>query len=101
MHSYFNRHARFDTSIDFTTHETGAFAAMALLGKIDEILVRKGVSMTIAPLGAVCAVLFATPASPGARVCTVFHGDLLIYVQGYNCFHTLNLCIHVKHNITT
>lgn len=47
---------------------SGAFAAMALLGKIDQILAPKGVSMTVAPLGAVCAVLFATPASPGARV---------------------------------
>lgn len=46
----------------------GAFAAMALLGKMDQILAPKGVSMTIAPLGAVCAVLFATPSSPGARV---------------------------------
>ena len=41
---------------------------MALLGKMDQILAPKGVSMTIAPLGAVCAVLLATPSSPGARV---------------------------------
>lgn len=41
---------------------------MAILGKIDQILAPKGISMTIAPLGAVCAVLFATPSSPGARV---------------------------------
>lgn len=47
---------------------SGAFAAMALLGKIDQILAPKGISMTVAPLGAVCAVLFATPSSPGARV---------------------------------
>lgn len=47
---------------------SGAFAAMALLGKVDQILAPKGISMTIAPLGAVCAVLFATPATPGARV---------------------------------
>ncbi|KAL0335655.1 UNVERIFIED_CONTAM: hypothetical protein Sradi_4777400 [Sesamum radiatum] len=46
----------------------GAFAAMAILGKIDQILAPKGISMTIAPLGAVCAVLFATPMTPGARV---------------------------------
>lgn len=46
----------------------GAFAAMAILGRIDEMLRPKGISMTIAPLGAVCAVLFATPTSPGARV---------------------------------
>lgn len=52
----------------FTYYKIGAFAAMAMLGKIDQILAAKGISMTIAPLGAVCAVLFATPASPGARV---------------------------------
>ncbi|PIN02125.1 hypothetical protein CDL12_25365 [Handroanthus impetiginosus] len=50
----------------------GAFAAMAILGKIDQILAPKGISMTIAPLGAVCAVLFATPASPGAKKYNVF-----------------------------
>lgn len=41
---------------------------MAILGKMDQILAPKGISMTIAPLGAVCAVLFATPSSPAARV---------------------------------
>ncbi|KAL6580291.1 hypothetical protein OROMI_008315 [Orobanche minor] len=50
----------------------GAFAAMAILGKIDQALAPKGISMTIAPLGAVCAVLFATPASPGARKFNMF-----------------------------
>ncbi|KAL6580058.1 hypothetical protein OROMI_008082 [Orobanche minor] len=54
-------------SYEKTTPER-AFAAMAILGKIDQALAPKGISMTIAPLGAVCAVLFATPASPGARV---------------------------------
>ncbi|KAL3342921.1 hypothetical protein AABB24_026789 [Solanum stoloniferum] len=56
---------------DIIWPSAGAFAAMAMLGKIDQILAAKGISMTIAPLGAVCAVLFATPASPGARAC--FH----------------------------
>lgn len=46
----------------------GAFAAMAILGKMDQVLAPRGISMTIAPLGAVCAVLFATPSSPAARV---------------------------------
>ncbi|KAK4402325.1 hypothetical protein Sango_0973200 [Sesamum angolense] len=50
----------------------GAFAAMAILGKIDQILAPKGISMTIAPLGAVCAVLFATPTTPGARKYNMF-----------------------------
>jgi len=46
----------------------GAFAAMAILGKLDQVLAPKGISMTIAPLGAVSAVLLATPSSPAARV---------------------------------
>ncbi|XP_031405474.1 uncharacterized protein LOC116214240 isoform X1 [Punica granatum] len=50
----------------------GAFAAMAMLGKIDQILAPKGLSMTIAPLGAVCAVLFTAPSSPGARKYNIF-----------------------------
>lgn len=50
---------------------TGAFAAMAIFGKMDQMLAPKGISMTIAPLGAVAAILFATPSSPGARVCFI------------------------------
>ncbi|KAG4137406.1 hypothetical protein ERO13_D07G069900v2 [Gossypium hirsutum] len=53
---------------DIIWPSAGAFAAMAILGKMDQILAPKGVSMTIAPLGAVCAVLFATPSSPAARI---------------------------------
>ncbi|KAL2492769.1 Integral membrane HPP family protein [Abeliophyllum distichum] len=54
----------------------GAFAAMAILGKIDQMLAPKGISMTIAPLGAVCAVLFATPSSPGARKYNMFMAQI-------------------------
>lgn len=57
---------------DILWPSAGAFAAMALLGKVDQILAPKGISMTIAPLGAVCAVLFATPATPGARKYNMF-----------------------------
>ncbi|KAF7838415.1 putative integral membrane HPP family protein [Senna tora] len=53
---------------DILWPSAGAFAAMALLGKMDQILAPKGLSMTIAPLGAVSAVLFATPSTPAARV---------------------------------
>ncbi|GKA33453.1 hypothetical protein Tco_0719882 [Tanacetum coccineum] len=52
---------------DILWPSAGAFAAMAVLGKMDQMLVNKGVSITIAPLGAVCAILFATPSTPGAR----------------------------------
>ncbi|KAJ9560191.1 hypothetical protein OSB04_005351 [Centaurea solstitialis] len=54
----------------------GAFAAMAVLGKMDQMLAQKGVIMTIAPLGAVCAVLFATPATPGARKYNMFMAQM-------------------------
>lgn len=46
----------------------GAFAAMAALGRLDQMIAHKGVTFTIAPLGAVCAVLFTTPSSPAAKV---------------------------------
>jgi CBS-domain-containing membrane protein len=46
----------------------GAFVAMAMLGRLDQMVASKGLSFTIAPLGAVSAVLFGTPTAPGARV---------------------------------
>ncbi|XP_024972531.1 transmembrane protein DDB_G0273707/DDB_G0273361-like [Cynara cardunculus var. scolymus] len=61
---------------DILWPSAGAFAAMAVLGKMDQMLARKGVSMTIAPLGAVCAVLFATPATPGARKYNMFMAQM-------------------------
>ncbi|KAA8542385.1 hypothetical protein F0562_023479 [Nyssa sinensis] len=54
----------------------GAFIAMATLGKMDQMLAPKGISMTIAPLGAVCAVLFATPSTPGARKYNMFMAQI-------------------------
>ncbi|EPS62482.1 hypothetical protein M569_12309, partial [Genlisea aurea] len=50
----------------------GGFVAMALMGKVDQILSPKGLSITTAPFGAVCAVLFATPAAPSARKYNMF-----------------------------
>ncbi|KAJ6374165.1 hypothetical protein OIU78_029801 [Salix suchowensis] len=54
----------------------GAFAAMAIFGKMDQILAPKGISMTIAPLGAVAAILFVTPSSPGARKYNMFMAQI-------------------------
>ncbi|KAB5531939.1 hypothetical protein DKX38_018609 [Salix brachista] len=45
-----------------------AFVAMAIFGKMDQMLVPKGISMTMAPLGAVSALLFVTPSSPAIGV---------------------------------
>ncbi|XP_059444583.1 uncharacterized protein LOC132176407 [Corylus avellana] len=54
----------------------GAFAAMAVLGKLDQAFASKGISMTIAPLGAVSAVLFAAPSSPAARKYNMFMAQI-------------------------
>lgn len=61
---------------DILWPSAGAFVAMAMLGKMDQILAPKGLSMTIAPLGAVCAVLFATPSSPAARKYNMFMAQI-------------------------
>uniref|UniRef100_A0ACD6A3T2 Uncharacterized protein n=1 Tax=Avena sativa TaxID=4498 RepID=A0ACD6A3T2_AVESA len=50
----------------------GAFLAMAVLGRIDQMMAFKGVSLTIAPLGAVSAVLFTAPDSPSAKKYNMF-----------------------------
>ncbi|XP_057952700.1 uncharacterized protein LOC131146883 isoform X2 [Malania oleifera] len=42
-------------------------AAMAILGRIDTMLAPRGISLTIPPVGAVSAALFATPSAPAAR----------------------------------
>lgn len=47
---------------------SGAFVAVAILGKLDQLLTPKGLSITVAPLGAVSALLFASPLAPSARV---------------------------------
>ncbi|XP_058180535.1 uncharacterized protein LOC131299022 isoform X1 [Rhododendron vialii] len=64
----------------------GAFAAMAMLGKMDQVLAPRGVSMTIAPFGAVCAVLFATPSSPAARKYNMFLAQIGCAVIGVLAF---------------
>ncbi|KAJ0048833.1 hypothetical protein Pint_15270 [Pistacia integerrima] len=61
---------------DILWPSAGAFAAMAILGKMDQMLAPKGLSMTIAPLGAVCAVLFATPSTAAARKYNVFMAQI-------------------------
>lgn len=57
---------------DIVWPSAGAFLAMAMLGKMDQILASKGLAMTIAPQGAVCAVLFLIPSSPTARKYNMF-----------------------------
>ncbi|KAK8484636.1 hypothetical protein V6N13_025439 [Hibiscus sabdariffa] len=61
---------------DILWPSAGAFAAMAIMGKMDQVLGAKGVSMTIAPFGAVCAVLFASPSSPAARKYNMFMAQI-------------------------
>ncbi|KAK4264240.1 hypothetical protein QN277_025448 [Acacia crassicarpa] len=71
---------------DIVWPSAGAFAAMALLGKMDQILAPKGLSMTIAPLGAVCAVLFTTPSTPAARKYNMFMAQIGCAAIGVTAF---------------
>ncbi|XP_058762225.1 uncharacterized protein LOC131635607 [Vicia villosa] len=52
---------------DILWPSAGAFVAVAVLGKLDQLLTPKGLSITVAPLGAVSALLFASPSAPSAR----------------------------------
>ncbi|KAK4793822.1 hypothetical protein SAY86_011816 [Trapa natans] len=70
----------------------GAFAAMAVFGKIDQILAWKGLSMTIAPLGAVTAVLFTTPSSPAARKYNMFMAQVGCAAFGVLAFTIFGPC---------
>lgn len=67
----------------------GAFAGMAMLGRMDQLLAPKGLSMTIAPLGAVCAVLFITPKAPAARKYNMFMAQIGCAVIGVLAFTLL------------
>nr|AFK42191.1 unknown [Lotus japonicus] len=60
----------------------GAFVAMAMLGKLDQLLAPKGLSITTAPLGAVSALLFATPNAPSARKYSIFMSQIGCAVIG-------------------
>lgn len=70
----------------------GAFAAMAMLGKVDQVLAPRGISMTIAPLGAVCAVLFITPKSPAARKYNMFMAQIGCAAIGVLALSLLGPC---------
>lgn len=61
---------------DIIWPSAGAFAAMALLGRLDQMVAHRGLSFTIAPLGAVCAVLFTAPNSPAARKYNMFMAQI-------------------------
>ncbi|KAK7330398.1 hypothetical protein VNO77_24592 [Canavalia gladiata] len=61
---------------DILWPSAGAFAAMAILGKMDQLLAPKGLSITFAPLGAVSALLFATPSVPSARKYSMFMAQI-------------------------
>lgn len=74
---------------DILWPSAGAFAAMAILGKMDQLLTPKGLSITVAPLGAVSALLFASPSAPSARKYSMFMahvGCAAIGVLGFAIF---------------
>ncbi|CAN8254926.1 unnamed protein product [Cochlearia groenlandica] len=54
----------------------GAFVAMAIMGRIDQMLNPKGISMSVAPIGAVSAILFTTPSAPSARKYNIFMAQI-------------------------
>lgn len=61
---------------DILWPSAGAFAAMAILGKMDQLLAPKGLSIAFAPFGAVSTILFATPTAPTARKYNVFMAQI-------------------------
>ncbi|CAJ1944024.1 unnamed protein product [Sphenostylis stenocarpa] len=61
---------------DILWPSAGAFAAMAILGKLDQFLAPKGLSIAFAPFGAVSTVLFATPTAPSARKYSMFMAQI-------------------------
>ena len=63
---------------------------MAVLGRMDQMMAFKGVSLTIAPLGAVCAVLFTAPDSPPLFMITAAASLPLLFIDGPK-FHHLQL----------
>ncbi|XP_042481628.1 transmembrane protein DDB_G0273707/DDB_G0273361-like [Macadamia integrifolia] len=74
---------------DVVWPSAGAFAAMAILGRIDKLLAPKGLSVTIPPLGAVCAVLLASPSSPAARKYNMFMAQIGCAAIGVLAFSIL------------
>ncbi|XP_062212063.1 uncharacterized protein LOC133913046 isoform X2 [Phragmites australis] len=70
------------TISDVIWPSAGAFLAMAVLGKLDQMVAFKGVSLTIAPLGAVCCVLFSAPDSPAAKISCAAFGVLALSLFG-------------------
>ncbi|KAH7433089.1 hypothetical protein KP509_07G054800 [Ceratopteris richardii] len=50
----------------------GAFVSMFAMSYVDKLVKPMGLVFTIAPFGAVCAVLFAAPATPAAKKYNMF-----------------------------
>ncbi|MCO5589312.1 hypothetical protein L7F22_043278 [Adiantum nelumboides] len=57
---------------DIVWPAAGAFVAMLAMSYLDKLVEPMGLSFTIAPFGAVCAVLFATPTTPAAKKYNMF-----------------------------
>ncbi|KAH9329469.1 hypothetical protein KI387_001577, partial [Taxus chinensis] len=58
------------------------FMAMAIMGHVDKIIAPQGLTLTIAPFGAVCAVLFATPTAPSAQKYNMFVSQIGCAILG-------------------
>ncbi|KAI5071174.1 hypothetical protein GOP47_0013425 [Adiantum capillus-veneris] len=57
---------------DIVWPAAGAFVAMLGMSYLDKLVEPMGLMFTIAPFGAVCAVLFATPTTPAAQKYNMF-----------------------------
>ena len=80
---------------------------MAIMGRMDQMLSPKGITMSVAPLGAVCAILFTTPSAPAARVILkhmlhIYSRNLIILVverkRFFIFFRECKTQIHTKVN---
>ncbi|KAH0922881.1 hypothetical protein HID58_022899 [Brassica napus] len=75
-----------DKNAAATTLLLRAFAAMAIMGRMDQMLSPKGITMSVAPLGAVCAILFTTPSAPAARKYNIFLAQIACAAIGVVAF---------------
>ncbi|CAN6441006.1 unnamed protein product [Victoria cruziana] len=71
---------------DVVWPSAGAFAAMAIMGRVDQMIAGKGLSLTTPPFGAVCIVLLATPTAPAAKKYNMFVSQICCAAIGVLAF---------------
>ncbi|XP_031487322.1 uncharacterized protein LOC116255591 [Nymphaea colorata] len=71
---------------DIVWPSAGAFAAMAIMGRVDQMIAVKGLALTTPPFGAVCMVLLATPTAPAAKKYNMFVSQICCAAIGVLAF---------------